>query len=549
MSLEPNSGGPLYQQLRQELFARIRRGEFAAGDLLPSENQLCDEYGVSLTTARRALLELVKEGVVRRRAGVGTMVAPRVRAANLTLVSIHDLGDAWRRISSAMGELVAGIGELAWQRSSSFSMSGFDEEGAEEHLRALVEARTTDGVLLRVSNDIREEYLDILENAGMPYVVIKRQFPRRALNCVISNDVLGARLATEHLLEQGHKRIGFVCAKASLSLTQERLIGYRDALKAAGLDFDESLVRLEPSFHNEMGYRAARALLQLPDRPTALFVASDTMVIGGYQAARDLGLNIPADVAFLGYDDISPVALLQPPLTTIRTAYYDFGRLAAELLLDLIDGQKATPQRVIIQPALIVRESTSTPPATPQAVKRPRGGSLAGNNQSVSRSIAVIGRQRTLTETIASRLTKERVAVAIPNWQLMDVNEADACVCICDLRRDLEESLEAAHADGEAAARSMSRRHTGVLVLVALVPHTRPSSGIAAAAQAGLHHLTMALAARWASHGIRVNAVLVTHPERAGIDDLCHFFLAHAPAALTGQVLSLEEPISPAQFT
>src|SRR2546430_10595983 len=135
MSLEPTSGGPLYQQLRQELFARIRRGEFAAGDLLPSENQLCDEYGVSLTTARRALLELVKEGVVRRRAGVGTMVAPHVRAANLAFVSIDDIADAWHMISSAMGELVAGIGELAWKRSASFSMSGIDEERAQEHLR------------------------------------------------------------------------------------------------------------------------------------------------------------------------------------------------------------------------------------------------------------------------------------------------------------------------------------------------------------------------------------------------------------------------------
>lgn len=549
MSLEPNSGGPLYQQLRHELFARIRRGEFAAGDLLPSENQLCDEYGVSLTTARRALLELVKEGVVRRRAGVGTMVAPRVRAANLTLVSIDDIGDAWRRISSAMGELIAGIGELAWQRSASFSMSGLDEEGAEEHLRTLVDARTTDGVLLRTANDIREEYLDILENAGMPYVVIKRQLPRRAINCVVSNDVLGARLATEHLLDQGHKRIAFVCAKAPLTLTQERLIGYRDALKAAGLDFDETLVRLEPSFHNEMGYRAVQELLQLPDRPTALFVASDTMAIGGYQAARDLGLSIPADVAFIGYDDISPVALLHPPLTTIRTAYYDFGHLAAELLLDLIDGQKTAPQRVLIQPELIVRESTGVPFDTLRPVRRPRARATAFSDQLASRSVAVTGRQGMLTEAIASLLTKERTTVVVPNWHIIDINEADTCVCICDLRRNLEESLETALTDGEAAARSMARRHTGVLVLVALVPSTQQPSGIAAAARAGLQQLTTTLAARWASHGIRVNAVLVTTPDIAGIDDLCQFFLAHAPAALTGQVLSLNEINTYAQLT
>ncbi|HYW23039.1 MAG TPA: GntR family transcriptional regulator [Terriglobales bacterium] len=94
MSLDTASGGPLYQQLRQQLFSRIRRGEFGPGDMLPSENQLCEEYGVSVTTARRALLELVKEGVVRRRMGVGTMVAPRVRQLSLGFVSIDSLGCA-----------------------------------------------------------------------------------------------------------------------------------------------------------------------------------------------------------------------------------------------------------------------------------------------------------------------------------------------------------------------------------------------------------------------------------------------------------------------
>src|SRR5579884_1223764 len=138
MRLDGKGNGPLYQQLRQEIVARIRSGEFAPGDLLPSENQLCAEYGISVTTARRALLELVNEGVVQRRIGIGTMVAPRVRAAHLAFVSINDFGDAWHYISSAIGDLVAGIGEFAWQRDVSFTMSGITEENALDHLRSLV---------------------------------------------------------------------------------------------------------------------------------------------------------------------------------------------------------------------------------------------------------------------------------------------------------------------------------------------------------------------------------------------------------------------------
>src|SRR6266446_6615564 len=258
------------------------------------------------------------------------------------------------------------------------------------------------------------------------------------------------------------------------------------------------------------------------------------MAIGGCQAAREFGFNIPADVAFVGYDDISPVALLQPSLTTIRTAYYDFGHLAAELLLDLIDGQKEAPQRVVIQPELVIRESTSVPLDTPRSVPRPGTGSATSNNQFGSKSVAVIGRQGSLTEAIAALLSKDGTHVVTPAWQTMDLNEADASVCACDLRRDLEGNLAAALADGEAAARSMAKRRTGVLVLVALVPGRQQNTGIAAAARAGLQQLTGTLATRWAPRGIRVNALLVTNAEIASIADPCQFLLSSASAALTG---------------
>src|SRR5258708_33400151 len=247
-SLDIASGGPLYQQLRQQLITRIRRGEFGPGAMLPSENQLCEEYSVSVTTARRALLELVKEGVVRRRIGVGTMVAPRVPHVRLGFVSIDDLGGAWRGISAGMVELIGGIGELAWRRNASFSMSGVDDDGAADSLRAAIEAHAVDGVLLRTAHDIRADHLDILDAAGMPYVVIKRELPGRLLNCVVSDDLQGARLATAHLLEQGHTRIAFACAKPSLALTQDRLRGYREALPAAPLPPPPPLLRLHPPF-------------------------------------------------------------------------------------------------------------------------------------------------------------------------------------------------------------------------------------------------------------------------------------------------------------
>jgi DNA-binding LacI/PurR family transcriptional regulator len=535
VTLDLSSGGPLYQQLRQQLYSRIRGGEFAPGDMLPSENQLCEEYGVSVTTARRALLELVKEGVVRRRMGVGTMVAPRIRQLSLGFVSIDNLGGAWRGISAGMVELIGGIGELAWRRSASFSMSGVDEEGAEEDLRSAAEARAVDGILLRTANDIRPEHLDILDAAGMPYVVIKRELPGRKLNCVVSDDLLGARMATAHLLEQGHTRIGFVCAKPSLTLTQDRLRGYREALAKAGIAYEADLVRLEPSFDEQAGRRAVRDLLERPERPTAIFVASDTMAIGAYGAVSGLGLRIPQEVALVGYDDIGPSALLQPPLTTVRTAYHDFGRLAAQLLLDLIEGRLEPPQRVVIEPELIVRDSTGAAPASVRPLPRSAAapvptGELAG------RRVVVVGASAQV-ELLAAAMAAAGAELVVAREEMAEIEPVQAALCVLDLRPDLGASLAQALAAGDRAARALGRR--GALVLVVPVPAAERALGAAAAA--GMEQVVQTLGTGWSSRGLRVNAVVATGLDLSAAAGPCRFLVSDAASALTGQVLRTAE--------
>jgi DNA-binding LacI/PurR family transcriptional regulator len=532
LSLDIASGGPLYQQLRQQLFSRIRRGEFGPGDMLPSENQLCEEYGVSVTTARRALLELVKEGVVRRRMGVGTMVAPRVRQLSLGFVSIDNLGGAWRGISAGMVELIGGIGELAWRRNASFSMSGVDEEGVEECLRSVVEARAVDGVLLRTADDIRPEHVDILDAAGLPYVVIKRELSARPINCVVSDDLLGGRQATAHLLDRGHRRIGFICAKPLLTLTQDRLRGYREALAEAGAAYDADLVRLEPSFDEQAGRKAVRDLLVHDDRPTALFVASDRMAIGGYGAVSELGLRIPDDVALVGYDDIGPSAMLQPPLTTVRTSYHDFGRLAAQLLLDLIEGRLEAPQRVVIEPELIVRASTGAAPADVRPLARSATAPVPTGDLAAKR--VSVGGPAALTELVAAAVADAGAELVTPGDESV---ELDAAVHVVDLRPELGASLASAQAAGERAARALRRR--GSLVMIGLVTRAEPSVGAAAAA--GLAQVVRALAAGWSSRGLRVNGVLAG-PDLVGAAGPCRFLVSDAAAAVTGPLIRTGEP-------
>lgn len=571
-------GGPMYQRLRGDILARIRRGEFAPGDHLPSENQLCEQYGISVTTARRALLELVKEGVVQRKAGVGTMVAPRVRRARLAFLSIDYKGDAWRTTPSAMGTLLAGIGEYAWQHDAAFTTTGIEEDVTATYLRRLVEERSADGVLLRTANDIHEEYLEILEQAGLPYVVIKRDIPGRAMNCVISDDVAGARMATSHLLELGHKRVGFVCAKPNITLGRERLAGYREALTEWGIAFDETLVRQEPYFTLKKGYRAVKELLELPAPPSAIFIASDTMALGGYEATRELGLRIPDDVAFVGYDDIAPVSVLQPPLTTVRTSYYDFGRLATQLLIDLIDHKEVVNRRLVIDPVLVVRGSTKasavvqlpelrremreTPSEEPVVATQRRlvdkvvlgagligepGGSIARACESEGASVVMVERslQRPPNADHEALSRASELARAFRGC-----SNADVVIYSFELLQgDLSSSLSQALLYGQAAASWMSGRGPGCLVYVASLEATDSSFGKALddAARAALEKVVKALATEWIVKGIRVNALLIKagHPgfwarKTRNLAGPAVFLASDEAAAVSGELLTLE---------
>lgn len=554
-------GGPMYQQLRQDLLARIRRGEFAPGDLLPSENQLRQQYEVSITTVRRALLELVKEGVIQRKVGVGTTVSPRVRRARITFVSIDYLGDAWRHVSSVMGEIVSGVGEYAWQHDTTLNMVGVEDDDAAAYLRDLVDERSSDGVLLRVANDIREEHLRILEEAGFPYVVIKRHIPGRKMNCVISDDVSGARMATDHLLELGYERIGFVCAKPHITLSQERLAGYRKALAESGVGSDDTLVRQEPYFTMEMGYQAVRSLLELPNPPGAVFVASDTMALGGYQAAWDLGLNIPEDVALVGYDDIPQASVLQPPLTTVRTSYYDFGLIATRLLLDIIEGKEVPPQQKVIRPRLIRRESSNE-----------KGSTVAPTQDkadvAIERTEDAIRRGRLSGKTIVyegapeNLLRRSQSMLEAEGAKIVHVDKATGpgghrerattLVCYFSLAHDLGESLESAIAQARNSAESMQEHGLETIVCVASLPNSKAAIGQVKyeAAKAGLKYIVRTLAEELKDRNVRANGLMLHSPtnspySESGQDDTATLlFLASDEARrLNGETLTLKDPV------
>ncbi len=176
-----------------------------------------------------------------------------------------------------------------------------------------------------------------------------------SLPCVDVDNKAGAYRATTHLIGLGHRRIGFISnAPLSYAGAQARFAGYKQALREHEIPVLDELVRTA-AFLPETGQAAIGELLALPERPTAVFTASDVVAIGVMSAIQAAGLAIPDDIAVVGFDDIFLAAHTQPPLTTVRVPAYGLGWTAAEVLVSLIEGDEASS--VTLETELVIRDS------------------------------------------------------------------------------------------------------------------------------------------------------------------------------------------------
>jgi LacI family transcriptional regulator len=219
---------------------------------------------------------------------------------------------------------------------------------------------TTDGAVLMLPEESNAE-LWALRETGYPFVVVD---PRVQLDegipAVSAANASGARAATEHLLSLGHRRIGAIMGPVDWMASTERLNGYRAALAAAGVLPAPELV-VESDFSIDSGVAAARALLDLPERPTAIFGFNDNVAIGALRAAAERGIRVPDELSVVGFDDSEQSALVTPALTTVRQPLAEMGRMAVSLLLRLLDHQRVEAMSIELATRLVVRDSTAAP--------------------------------------------------------------------------------------------------------------------------------------------------------------------------------------------
>jgi DNA-binding LacI/PurR family transcriptional regulator len=227
---------------------------------------------------------------------------------------------------------------------------------------ALLRSQHADGLVVSGPR-VDDPSLRRLVRDGFP-IVLQGSLPGVPALSVDIDNVAGARVAVEHLIALGHRRIACITnAPVVYTAAQERLTGYHDALAAAGIALEEDLVA-EACFDAPSGHAAMAGLLDSA-RFSAVFVASDVVALGAIGALRERGLRVPMDISVVGFDDIPLVAFFDPPLTTIRVPAFDLGHAAGLALLARIDGS-AAPTETLLPTDLIVRGSTApAPPPLP----------------------------------------------------------------------------------------------------------------------------------------------------------------------------------------
>ncbi|MBY0064160.1 MULTISPECIES: LacI family DNA-binding transcriptional regulator [Priestia] len=323
--------------------------------------------GVSVTTVSRALngYSDVNEKTRQKIAAVARELnySPNTLARGLVMQK-----------SKTIGLLVSGISRESVKDNFTFEvLCGVNERAStlgydlilfntntmmqrEKTYTQLCRERRVDGAIIQ---GIKKEdpYLKEVVESDIPCVLVDIPVHSNSVGYVTTDNALGAKKAVEHLAGLGHQHIGMINGHEDAFVSQERLNGYREALKECGLSFRSEWV-VSGNFEEKKAEKAACELLNRHKEVTAIFCASDLMALGALKACKELGLDVPKDISIVGYDNIVLASYSSPNLTTVGQEVYQIGYEAADLLIEMLEGKETNMERYL-DTKLIIRESTA----------------------------------------------------------------------------------------------------------------------------------------------------------------------------------------------
>jgi LacI family transcriptional regulator len=277
-------------------------------------------------------------------------------------------------------QIMRGIGEIIEHSTYELVLYSIShEQDRSAVIGRILAAKLTEG-LLAVYPGQATAYLNELHASGYPVVMLDDQMiPTGTTPWVGADNRTGAYTAVKHLLQLDHRRIGHIKGRIGYECSEDRYRGYCDALEEARIEVDPALV-VQGDFLVTGGFACAQQLFALPDRPTAIFAASDDMASGVLLAAEEAKLRVPEDVALVGFDDTAPAAFMHPPLTTIGQPFFEMGQRATTLLLDTVNARRqpapswhtsqreTAPIREFLPTRLVVRTSCGAARRVPAEV-------------------------------------------------------------------------------------------------------------------------------------------------------------------------------------
>lgn len=318
--------------------------------------------GTSIATVSRVLngSNRVKDSTRRAvlRAVSDLDYHPNTLAQSLVRKETHTVALVVPDISNPFfPEMARGVEDMANQSGYNVILCNSDDNMQKEiEYCRVMRTRRVDGIIFGM---VASETSPVksLQKAGVPTVLVDRDPGNLSVDAVVTDNLQGGRVAAQHLAGLGHTRIACITGPLSVGSASARLLGFREALEPRGLFRSEYVV--EGDFRRSGGHQGMKRLMELPEPPTAVFAGNDMMAIGAMMLLDELGLRVPQDVALVGYDDIMVAALTRPKLTTIAQPKYEMGWMAMDVLLKRISSKiQEPPQRVVLQPRLVVREST-----------------------------------------------------------------------------------------------------------------------------------------------------------------------------------------------
>lgn len=301
-------------------------------------------YGVAADTFARV------QAVIEELGYEASLVAQSLRnhRTNVIGILVADLEPFSTELLKGAGDAIRGSGfELVV-----YSAGGRTSEhlGWERRYLSRLSGTLVDGAVLVTPTVVDVQY-------GAPVVAVDPHTGPSHMPTIDSDNLSGARLAVQHLIALGHRRIAMLAGRPDLQSAQLREEGYRQAMREAGLPVDEELIQVG-AYDPEVSVHPARQLLTTADRPTAVFAANDLSAITTIEVAAELGLRVPDDLSVVGFDNVPESALCSPPLTTVDQPIRQMGHRAIELLIQLIRGEPADPAHITLPTNLVVRQST-----------------------------------------------------------------------------------------------------------------------------------------------------------------------------------------------